>query len=100
MRYTINTLEFSRKRVDIFLSMRMIDRICLSGYSRATWHRWFNGERGISSVTLEEVTKSLSAHSPLLVGLNPMEVLAGILIMRSTKQKSNPHHPRETAQAG
>lgn len=98
MQSNLNTLEFSRKRIDLFLSMKPRDRIRLSGYSRATWHRWFNGERGISSVTLEEVAKSLSTHSPLLSGLNPMEVLAGILIMRDAK--SNPRHPKETAQAG
>jgi hypothetical protein len=49
---------------------------------------------------LEKVADSLSKHSQLLSDLNPMEVLAGILIMRSNKQKSTPRHLAETAQAG
>lgn len=33
--------------------------------------------------TLEELATKFSAAKPTLFGLNPMEVLAGILIMRS-----------------
>ncbi|NEP14766.1 MAG: hypothetical protein F6K14_32145 [Symploca sp. SIO2C1] len=95
--YTLDTLQFSRKRVDLFLSMRFKDKVQTSGFSEATWTRWMNGNQQPSIVVLEQVADSLSKHSPLLSDLNPMEVLAGILIMRS--QKANPRQA-QTAQAG
>jgi len=81
MKYTLDTLEFSRKRVDSFISMRFKDKVLLSGFSEATWTRWLNGDRNPSTATLEQLAESLSSK-PLLSGLNPMEVLAGILILR------------------
>lgn len=97
MSYTLDTLEFSRKRVDLFLSMRFKDKVRISGFSEASWTRWMNGDRNPSTVILEQIAESLSNHSSLLAGLNPMEVLAGILIIRS--QKANPRQA-QTAQAG
>jgi hypothetical protein len=83
MRYDLDTLEFSRKRVDLFLSMRHKDKLAISGFDASTWSKWCNGERHPSMATLEELAAKFSAAKPTLFGLNPMEMLAGILIMRS-----------------
>jgi len=88
MQYTPETLEFSRKRVNLFMSMRFKDKVRLSGFSPPTWARWLNGERHPSTATLEQLAESLSVEDPLLDGLNPMEILAGILIIRDrTREK-------------
>lgn len=85
MQYTLDTLEFSRKRIDLFLSMRYSDRIRLSKYSDAAWSMWIKGDRDPSMSVLIALSERLAAYSPLLTGLNPMEVAAGILIMRSRR---------------
>ncbi len=85
--YTLETLQFSRKRVALFLSMRFRDKVRLSGVSESTWARWLSGDSQPSIATLEQVADSLSNCDRQLSDLNPMEVLAGILIARSSRRQ-------------